>query len=273
MIKIAVTGGKGGTGKSTFSVLHSLKLAEKSKVVLCDADVECPNDHLLLGAKLEKQENIFGEYPKLDESKCLKCGECSRICRQNAIFWVKGKNPVFVENVCNACGACIIACKQKAIGTKKKQTGEIFRSKINENLWLVSGLSNPQTIETSGIVQKTREFAEKFAKKIGADFLVIDSAAGMHCPVVSAVINSDKCFAVTEPTPLGEHDLALILELLEKLGLKTEVIINKANVGKKALIERIAKKFGVKIAKEIPYSKKIIQAYSTGKIKKLEGLL
>ena len=50
---VASTGGKGGTGKSTFAVLLALKLSNQGRrVLLCDCDVECPNDHLLLGKEL-----------------------------------------------------------------------------------------------------------------------------------------------------------------------------------------------------------------------------
>ena len=273
MKKIAVTGGKGGTGKSTFSALYSLKLSKKHRVVLCDADVECPNDHLILNAKLKKEKDILEDYPKLDKKKCIKCGTCAKACRANAIFWVKEKFPVFIENVCEACGACFVACPQKAIKAKKKKTGEIFSAKISENLWLVSGLSNPKMIETGPIARKTREFAEKLAMEKKAGFLVVDSAAGMHCPVIAAIIGSENVFAVTEPTPLGEHDLKLMLELLKKLGLKTEIVINKADIGKKELIQRLAKEFSVKIAKEIPYSKDLIRAYSRGKISEMWELI
>jgi MinD superfamily P-loop ATPase len=49
MQKIAITGGKGGTGKSTVAILMANKFAkEGKKVLLCDCDVECPNDYLLL---------------------------------------------------------------------------------------------------------------------------------------------------------------------------------------------------------------------------------
>ena len=47
--KIAITGGKGGTGKSTVSILLANKLRnENKKVILVDCDVECPNGYLLL---------------------------------------------------------------------------------------------------------------------------------------------------------------------------------------------------------------------------------
>lgn len=100
------TGGKGGTGKSTFAVLLALKLSKQGKrVLLCDCDVECPNDYLLLNKEARDPKQIYQEYPELDEEKCEKCGSCSKVCRQNAIFWVEEKYPVFFHDLCNGCGA------------------------------------------------------------------------------------------------------------------------------------------------------------------------
>ena len=50
-MKIAVTGGKGGTGKSTVATSLAVEFARSKKTLLVDADVECPNDHLLLNTK------------------------------------------------------------------------------------------------------------------------------------------------------------------------------------------------------------------------------
>ena len=50
MQTIAVTGGKGGTGKSSFAILLALKkVSEGKRVLLIDCDVECPNDYMLFG--------------------------------------------------------------------------------------------------------------------------------------------------------------------------------------------------------------------------------
>ena len=274
MEKIAVTGGKGGTGKSTFSVLYSLKLArEGKKVVLCDADVECPNDHLLLKKKLEKGRPIKLEFPKLDPEKCRQCGQCAQACTRNAVFWTKGKKPLFFEELCDACGACFVACPAKAIGGEKKEMGKIFENTINKNLKLVSGQSSPDLAETSQIVNHTKEYAEKKAGQWKADYLIVDTAAGMHCSVISALEGMEKVYGVTEPTPLGEHDLGLMLELIGIMKVPAEIVLNKAGIGDKKLIHGLAKKFRVKMGKEIPYSRKIIEAYSKGKLGELEGLV
>ena len=75
MKKMAITGGKGGTGKSTVAVLMANKLVGAGKrVVLVDADVECPNDYLLLGQRLgAAKRKVFARLPQFDQAKCQKC--------------------------------------------------------------------------------------------------------------------------------------------------------------------------------------------------------
>jgi len=278
MKTIAVTGGKGGTGKSTVSVLLANKLrAEGKKVVLCDLDVECPNDHLLLGLKLgEPVEKVYAQFPKLDKEKCQKCGLCVSNCRSNAIFQPKGEYPIFMHELCSGCGLCWHLCPYGAIAVEKKITGEIFVSKLKTttqnskpretegNLFLVTGRSVGVVEETAPIVAKTREFAEKTATRVGADYLIFDTAVGMHCGVIRALIDVDEAYAVTEPTPLGAHDLRLILELLGKLEVPAKIILNQADLGARAEIDDIAKEWGVAIAHEILYSKELVEAYSRG---------
>ena len=120
--------------------------------------------------------------------------------------------------------------------------------------------------ETGPVVSEVKEFALDFAKKIKADYVLFDTAAGIHCPVIASLMGCDFAYAVTEPTPMGAHDLSLILDLCKKLKKPAKIIINQADLGNKKEIEKIAKRFGTKIEKEIPYSKKIVQAYSKGKM-------
>ena len=76
MKTIAVTGGKGGVGKSTAAILLANKLRSQGKsVILADLDVECPNDYLLLkkssdGELKKSVESVFAQFPHLDKSKC-----------------------------------------------------------------------------------------------------------------------------------------------------------------------------------------------------------
>jgi MinD superfamily P-loop ATPase len=69
--------------------------------------------------------------------------------------------------------------------------------------------------------------------------LIIDTAPGAHCNVIHALLNSNKIYAVTEPTPLGAHDLEIILELARMLKIPTEIVLNKADVGNKKILKRL----------------------------------
>ena len=274
MMVLASTGTKGGVGKSTFAILLAFKLwKEGNRVVLCDLDVECPNDHLILNKKLVNGEIIYKNFPKLNEKKCKKCGLCSEVCREHAIFWVKDNYPKFILDLCVACGACWIACPNKAIEKEKKKVGEFFITKIKENFWLVTGVSETGITETGPIVREVKEKAIEFCKNVNADYLIIDTAPGAHCNVIQALLNCDKVYAVTEPTPLGAYDLKVILELAKKLKLPTEVVLNKADVGRRGEIERIAKEFNTKITFQIPYSEELLKAYCAGEIEKMVKLL
>ena len=271
---LASTGTKGGVGKSTFAILLAFKLwKEGNRVVLCDLDVECPNDHLILNKKLVNGEIIYKNFPKLNEKKCKKCGLCSKVCREHAIFWVKDNYPKFILDLCVACGACWIVCPNKAIEKEKKKVGEFFITKIKENFWLVTGVSETGITETGPIVREVKEKAIEFCKSVNADYLIIDTAPGAHCNVIQALLNCDKVYAVTEPTPLGAYDLKVILELAKKLKLPTEVVLNKADVGRRGEIERIAKEFNTKITFQIPYSEELLKAYCAGEIEKMVKLL
>ncbi len=55
-MKLAVASGKGGTGKTTFSV--SLALAAKGPVQLLDCDVEEPNTHIFFRPSIEQKKTM-----------------------------------------------------------------------------------------------------------------------------------------------------------------------------------------------------------------------
>ena len=71
MVKIiGITGGKGGTGKSTIATALAYQLAKKNKILLVDADVDCPNDHLLLNIKREFFQSVEQRIPEWNLEIC-----------------------------------------------------------------------------------------------------------------------------------------------------------------------------------------------------------
>ncbi len=267
MKTVAITGGKGGTGKSTVAILFANKLARQGKkVVLADCDVECPNDYLLIGEKLgELKRKVYAEFPGLIKKKCTKCGLCAKACRSNAIFQAPGQYPVFLRELCSGCGACWTVCPFGAIKPRKEETGKVYFNKI-QNFYLITGLAKAGLEETGPVVAEVKKFVLDFAKKIKADFILLDTAAGIHCPVISALSDCDLAYAVSESTPMGAADLDLILDLCKKLKVPAKIILNQADLGDKKNIRKIAKKYKIKIEKEIPYSRKLVEAYSKGRL-------
>lgn len=273
MIKIAITGGKGGTGKSTIAIALASFLSKTKKVLLIDADVDCPGDNLLLSLKLKKIKDVESMVPNIDPDKCIKCGKCAAVCRENAIVFVKGKNPILIPERCTGCKACKVACPVGAISEKKQKIGEILTAK-NKNLTLISGKMNPGVEESSLVVNAVKKFISE--QKQNFDYIITDTAAGTHCPVIAALLGNDVALAVTEPTPLGAHDLDLILTLTKKLKIKTNIILNRADIGSEDFIKKISKKHKVKIIARIPYSKETQKLYSKGqpiKFKEIENIL
>ena len=125
--------------------------------------------------------------------------------------------------------------------------------------------------ETGPVVLKTKKFALAFAKEIKAEYVLFDTAAGTHCPVISALMGCDKAYCVTEPTPMGAYDLNLILDLCQKLEIPARIILNQADLGDKKRIQKVAQTFKMKIEKEIPYSEEIVKNYSKGRLLEIKN--
>ena len=266
---IGITGGKGGTGKSAVATALACELAKNFKTLLVDADVDCPNDHLLLSITREIRQTVKQRIPKWNFAKCNQCGLCGTVCKTKAIVSIKNKNPIFTSEQCNGCGACALKCSQNAIGWTEKQIGKIYQGK-NYNVDLLSGELKTNEPVSEFVVNELNEIIQEIKKNY--DYIIIDTAAGIHCPVIAALEMCDCAFAVTEPTPLGRHDLELILQLLKKLNIKAKIILNRADIGDKSLIYDLATEVRVEIVAEILYSKDIARKYAEGKTIEDEGI-
>ena len=259
---IGITGGKGGTGKSTITTALAYSLAKNNKVLLVDADVDCPNDHLLLNIERKFYQSVEQRIPIWNFDKCVKCGLCGDVCKTNAIVSIKGQDPIFMKQQCNGCGSCVFKCPVNAISWDKKIIGQIFTGN-NYNINLLSGELKTNEPVSEFVVNSLNHIIDD--EKDNYDYIIIDTAAGTHCPVIAALEMCDYVFTVTEPTPLGKHDLEIILQLLKKLNIDSNIVLNRSDIGNKQLIIDLAKKYELKIVCEIPYSKKIVDNYSKGK--------
>ncbi len=260
-MKIAITGGKGGVGKSMVAISLAVEFARQNKTMLVDADAECPNDHLLLSVKRKKYAVVYQSIPKWDFKKCTKCGKCASACKKGAIVWVKGKFPAFVKDACIGCMACKSICPFGAITETKKEIGTIYTGK-NYNVNLVSGELKLGELASGEVVAEVRKYSDKINKKIKAEIMIIDSSPGIGCPVIASLVGTDYIVAVTEPTPSALFDLKRVLYLADHFGIKYGIVINKSDLEKNfySKTEEFAKINKIPILGRIPYRKDFIKS-------------
>ena len=105
-MKIAISSGKGGTGKTFIATnLAARSAGMGDKVTPLGCDVEEPNSHLFLKPEGEGAEPISVASPVgINADRCTACGRCAAACRYNALALIKGKVLLFTE-LCHACAA------------------------------------------------------------------------------------------------------------------------------------------------------------------------
>jgi len=250
---ISVASGKGGTGKTTIAT--NLALSLDDPLVFLDCDVEEPNAHLFLQADLGRSEIATTPVPLVDENKCTLCGKCGEICQFKAII-VIGETVLPFEELCHSCGGCMEVCPEDAISEKPRELGVIEEGRQN-GIRFIHGRLRIGEAMAPPLIKKVR------AKAPVDGLTIIDAPPGTSCPVIAAMKGADFILLVTEPTPFGLHDLKLAVGAVRVLGIPCGLVINRSDLGDRKVYE-YAQEEGIPILMEIPFERKIAEAYSRG---------
>jgi MinD superfamily P-loop ATPase len=254
---IAIASGKGGTGKTTVAVSLALALAEENRPLIVDCDVEEPNAGLFLHQDIEQRRDVLQQVPEIDTQSCELCGRCAEVCAFNAIAMVGHRVLVFRE-LCHGCGSCKTNCPAGAIREIGHVTGTIERGKA-DGVDIATGRIDVGTVMPGPAIRQLKDWVLPDERPI-----ILDSPPGSSCPVVETIRGADYVLLVTEPTPFGEHDLRIAVEVArDEMNLPVGVVINREGSGYTGVDDYCASA-SVPILMRIPHDRRIAEAYSNG---------
>jgi len=122
--------------------------------------------------------------------------------------------------------------------------------------------------ENSGkLVSLVRKQAEELANKNRADWIIIDGAPGIGCPVIASLSGIDCAVVVTEPTLSGLHDADRVISVAKHFGILAKLIVNKydLNLDMTKKIDQYCKDNNIDVIGKIPFDKGVVEAMVLGK--------
>ena len=246
--EIVIVSGKGGTGKTSLTAAFAA-LAKNS--ILCDADVDAADLHLLMQPEVKEQTDFMGgSKAVIDPDLCTGCGTCRTLCRFDAISDRYEVAPIR----CEGCGVCVDFCPEQAIGFPVQRCGEWFVSDTRFGPMVHARLGIAE--ENSGrLVSLVRTKTRQLAEARGLELILTDGPPGIGCPVIAAIGGATALVIVVEPTVSGIHDMERVVDLAAHFRVPGMVIVNKfdLNVGMTEAIEQLAEKRNILVLGRVPF--------------------
>lgn len=263
MKEIVIISGKGGTGKT--SLLGAFAALAQQKIVFADCDVDAADLHLILKPTIIRQTEFrSGHAASIDAAGCNGCGTCLSLCRYGAVIRERDMptNVFRIDPVaCEGCGVCVQFCPQKTILFEEQVCGAWFISQTRLGTMVHAKLGI--AAENSGkLVTLVRSEAKKIAEEQGAETILIDGSPGTGCPVIASLTAASRALIVTEPTVSGVHDFKRVAALAHKLGIPTDVCVNKWDVNPETTdaIRSYAEEKGIRFVGTVRYDRAVTRA-------------
>jgi MinD superfamily P-loop ATPase len=262
MKSIVILSGKGGVGKSSITASLAVAISKENEIICADCDVDASNLSLLFSLNEEDYKEwkslSTNQVAVIDKEKCIKCGKCLNICYFKALEQ-KDDFPEVSKFGCEGCGACELVCPVKAISLKNINNAKIGYAETSYHFNVVSAQLEAGFSGSGKVVSEVKKKARELTN---SDYLIIDSAAGVGCPVIASVSGSDYAIIVTEPTPSGFSNLKKALKIVNHFNIKKGIIINKYDINNLLTqkISNFAKEEGIEILSKIPFDKSFVES-------------
>ena len=246
--EIVIVSGKGGTGKTSLAAAFAA-LAKNG--ILCDADVDAADLHLLMQPEVKERTDFMGgSKAVINPDLCTGCGTCRTLCRFDAISDRYEVDPIR----CEGCGVCVDFCPEQAIDFPVQRCGEWYISATRFGPMVHARLGIAE--ENSGrLVSLVRKETRQLAEERGLDLILTDGPPGIGCPVIAAIGGATALVIVVEPTVSGIHDMERVVDLAAHFRVPGMVIVNKydLNVEMTEAIEQLAVQRNLVVLGRVPF--------------------
>lgn len=260
MRELVVLSGKGGTGKTSLTAAFAFF---SKNMILCDADVDASDLHLLMAPKIQQTTDFQGGNEAIiNPDQCTQCGLCIELCRFGAVTDSYEVDPF----ECEGCGVCFDLCPEKAIDFPVKTCGEWYISDTRFGSMVHARLGIGQ--ENSGrLVALVRQEARKIVQQKNIDLMLTDGPPGIGCPVIASMGQANAILIVAEPTVSGIHDLARVGQLAAHFKIPAMVCVNKydLNLEQTKSIKVLAEKNNISFVGRIPFDQNFTESMILGK--------
>jgi MinD superfamily P-loop ATPase len=258
--ELVVVSGKGGTGKTSVTAAFGA-LAQNS--VLCDADVDAADLHLLMAPTVRKKTDFMGGcLAEIRKDDCVECDRCRELCRFDGISEDYVVDPIN----CEGCGVCVDLCPEQAIDFPVQKCGEWFISDTRFGPMVHARLGIAE--ENSGkLVSLVRQETRKLAEERGCGLIITDGPPGIGCPVIASIGGATALAIIVEPTVSGLHDMQRVAELAVHFKVPGLVCVNKydLNTDMTRKIEAFGLERNMTLLGRIPFDPIFTKAMIEGK--------
>ena len=147
-------------------------------------------------------------------------------------------------------------CPEDAITEKGRELG-IIQKGYRNGIEFIHGKLRVGEAMSPPLIKKVLAYADP------GKLTIVDAPPGTSCPVIETMKPADFVLLVTEPTPFGLNDLKLAVGAANILNIPCGLVINRSDVGD-ATVKAYAANENLPILMEIPFDRRIAEAYSRG---------